>query len=192
MEVEFIEQGHIYLVNGMITPSVSEILRFIFPDKYANIPESILKAKSEFGTHIHEAIEAYEKGEEPILTDMERVTFNQYLKVKAGHHIEPLEMEEIVHYEDRYAGRLDMIAFVDGEVSLIDFKTTSKLDTESLEWQLGMYQLAKGKKYKKCYCLWLPKKDLGQLVEIEPKTKDDILEVLDRYEKQKGKIVCYF
>lgn len=180
MEVEFIEQGHIYLVNGVITPSVSEILRFIFPDKYANIPESILKAKSEFGTHIHEAIEAYEKGDEPILTDMERVTFNQYLKVKTEHHIEPLETEEIVHYEDRYAGRLDMIAFVDGEVCLIDFKTTSKLDIESLEWQLGMYSLAKGKKYR-CYALWLPKHELAKLVHIEPKTKKEILEVLERY-----------
>nr|DAG69095.1 MAG TPA: PD-(D/E)XK nuclease superfamily protein [Caudoviricetes sp.] len=192
MEVEFIEQGHIYLVDGIITPSVSEILRFIFPDKYKNVPPRVLEEKALFGTHIHEAIEAYEKGDEPILTDMERVTFSQYLKVKEEHQIKPLEMEEIVHYEDRYAGRLDMIAFVDGEVSMIDFKTTSKLDIESLEWQLGMYQLAKEKKYKKCYCLWLPKKDLGQLVEIDPKNKDDILEVLDRYEKQKGKIVCYF
>ena len=192
MEVEFIEQGHIYLVDGIITPSVSEILRFIFPDKYANVPPRVLEEKALFGTHIHEAIEAYEKGDEPILTDMERVTFSQYLKVKEEHQIKPLEMEEIVHYEDRYAGRLDMISYVEKKDKMIDFKTTSKLDIESLEWQLGMYQLAKEKKYKKCYCLWLPKKDLGQLVEIDPKNKDDILEVLDRYEKQKGKIVCYF
>lgn len=191
-DIEFIEENHIYLVNGIITPSVSDILKFLFPKKYANIPESILKAKSEFGTHIHEAIEAYEKGKEPRLTDMERVTFNQYLKLKEEYQIKPITMEEIVHYEDRFAGRLDMTAYVLDEESLIDTKTTAKLDIESLEWQLGMYQLAKGKKYKKCYCLWLPKKDLGQLVEIEPKIKDDILEVLDRYEKQKGKIVCYF
>ena len=181
MEVEFIEQGHIYLVDGVITPSVSDILKFLFPKKYANIPESILKAKSEFGTHIHEAIEAYEKGKEPCLTDMERVTFNQYLKLKEEYQIKPITMEEIVHYEDRFAGRLDMTAYVLDEESLIDTKTTAKLDIESLEWQLGMYQLAKGKKYKKCYCLWLPKKDLGQLVEIKPKTEEEILEVLERY-----------
>lgn len=180
MEVEFIEQGHIYLVDGVITPSVSEILKFIFPNKYKDVPHRVLEEKAQWGTHIHEAIEAYEKGKEPRLTDMERVTFSQYLKVKAEHHIEPLEMEEIVHYEDRYAGRLDMIAFVDGEVCLIDFKTTSKLDIESLEWQLGMYSLAKGKKYR-CYALWLPKHELAKLVHIEPKTKKEILEVLERY-----------
>lgn len=192
MEVEFIEQTHQYLVGGVLVPSVSEILRFIFPDKYKGVPQRVLEEKALFGTHIHEAIEAYEKGKEPRLTDFERVTFNQYLKLKEEYQIKPITMEEIVHYEDRFAGRLDMTAYVLDEESLIDTKTTAKLDIESLEWQLGMYQLAKGKKYKKCYCLWLPKKDLGQLVEIDPKTKDDILEVLDRYEKQKGKIVCYF
>lgn len=192
MEVEFIEQGHIYLVDGVITPSVSEILRFIFPDKYKDVPHRVLEEKALFGTHIHEAIEAYEKGKETRLTDMERVTFSQYLKLKEEYQIKPITMEEIVHYEDRFAGRLDMTAYVLDEESLIDTKTTAKVDIESLEWQLGMYQLAKEKKYKKCYCLWLPKKDLGQLVEIEPKTKNDILEVMGRYEKQKSKIVCYF
>ena len=191
MEVEFIEQGHIYLVDGIITPSVSEILRFIFPDKYANVPPRVLEEKALFGTHIHEAIEAYERGEEPHLTDMEWVTFRQYLKVKEEYQITPLEMEEIVHYEGRYAGRLDMIALVDGEFCLIDFKTTSKLDIESLEWQLGMYSLAKRQSYK-CYALWLPKKDLAKLVEINPKTEKEISEVLERYEKQKSESVCDF
>ena len=195
-DIEFIEENHIYLVNGIITPSVSDILKFLFPKKYANIPESILKAKSEFGTHIHEAIEDYEKVRELCLTDMERLTFSQYLKLKEEYQIKPIEMEMIIHYKDLYAGRLDMTAYVKGLKSLIDVKTTCKLDYESLAWQLGMYKLAYGKArgipIEKCYCLWLPKKDLGQLVEIEPKTKNDILEVLDRYEKQKSKIVCYF
>ena len=196
MEVEFIEQGHIYLVDGVITPSVSEILKFIFPNKYKDVPHRVLEEKALFGTHIHEAIEAYEKGKEPCLTDMERVTFSQYLRFKEKYQIKPIEMEMIIHYKDLYAGRLDMTAYVKGLKSLIDVKTTCKLDYESLAWQLGMYKLAYGKArgipIEKCYCLWLPKKDLGQLVEIEPKNKGDILEVLDRYEKQKDKIVFYF
>lgn len=196
MEVEFIEQTHQYLIEGVLVPSVSEILRFIFPDKYKDVPHRVLKEKALFGTHIHEAIEAYEKGKEPCLTDMERVTFSQYLRFKEEYQIKPIEMEMIIHYKDLYAGRLDMTAYVKGLKTLIDVKTTCKLDYESLAWQLGMYKLAYGKArgipIEKCCCLWLPKKDLGQLVEIEPKNKDDILEVLGRYEKQKSKIVCYF
>lgn len=192
MEVEFIEQTHQYLVGGVLVPSVSEILRFIFPNKYKDVPHRVLEEKALFGTHIHEAIEAYEKGKEPRLTDMERVTFNQYLRLKKEYQIKPITTEEIVHYEDRFAGRLDMTAYVLDEESLIDAKTTEKLDREMVEWQLGFYQFGKGKIFKRHYCLWLPKKELGQLAEIDAKTQYDILEVLDRYEKQKGKIVCYF
>ena len=37
--IEFIDEPHIYLVNGVITPSVSEILHFIFPNKYKELIE---------------------------------------------------------------------------------------------------------------------------------------------------------
>ena len=56
MEVEFIEQTHQYLVGGVLVPSVSEILRFIFPKKYKDVPARVLEEKALFGTHIHEAI----------------------------------------------------------------------------------------------------------------------------------------
>jgi CRISPR/Cas system-associated exonuclease Cas4 (RecB family) len=78
-----------------------------------------------------------------------------------------------------------MIANINGPRSLVDIKTTSKLDVEALEWQLGMYQLAYGETFEKCYCLWLPKKDLGRLVDIDPKSKEEILKVLEEYEVSK-------
>ena len=37
--IDFIEEQHIYLKDGIITPSVSEILHFIFPDKYKNVSQ---------------------------------------------------------------------------------------------------------------------------------------------------------
>ncbi|WP_407453514.1 PD-(D/E)XK nuclease family protein [Methanobrevibacter sp.] len=191
MEIEFIEELHMYLVDGVITPSVSDILRFIFPNKYSNIPASILNAKAEFGTHIHEAIEKYENCEDVELTPMEEIVFEQYLDLKERFEIEPIEQETLVHFEDRYCGRLDMIANVSGIRSLIDIKTTAKLDKESLSWQLSFYSMAyltKNPKgyFDKYYCLWLPKGDLGQLVEITPKPINELLEVLERYEKQEN------
>ena len=69
-------------------------------------------------------------------------------------------------------------------LSLIDIKFTSVLDKEYLAWQLGMYSLACNnylqldKYFDKYYCLWLPKGDLGQLVEIQPKTSEEILKKL--------------
>lgn len=183
--IEFIYEGHIYLVDGIITPSVSEILRFIFPHKYSNIPRSILNQKAEFGSRIHKAIELYERKEEYELTALEQVVFNQYLKLKERHNIQVISQEEIVAYENEFCGRLDMTAWVDGIESLIDIKTTAQLHEDSLSWQLGMYQLAIGKEYEKCYCIWLPKKDIGRLVEVKPKSKAEILEVLKRFKEYK-------
>lgn len=187
MEIEFLEEGHIYLVDGIITPSVSEILEFIFPNKYSSIPRSILDQKAEFGTHIHKAIEDYENGLDYQLTGLELVTFEQYIKLKERHNIKVVSQEEVISYQDEFCGRLDMIAWVDNILSLVDIKTTSQLDYESLAWQLGMYQLAKDVVYEKCYCLWLPKKDIGRLVEIKPKSKEEILEILKQYNASKSK-----
>lgn len=190
MEIEFIEDGHIYLKNGIIVPSVSEILNFIFPKKYANIPQTILNQKAEFGSHVHKAIEEYEQGKEPNTTPFERIVFEQYLRLKNDYKIKVIEQETIVSYEYAYCGRLDMIAWVGNAKSLIDIKTTAQLDKESLAWQLGLYALAyewmHGIKFDKFYCLWLPKNDIGRLVEIIPKTKEEIIEMLERYRKEKA------
>ena len=40
--VEFIEEGHIYLVDGVIVPSVTQILHRVFPEKYEGIPKEVL------------------------------------------------------------------------------------------------------------------------------------------------------
>ena len=58
--ITFLEKPHLYLVNGVITPSVSEILHFIFPDKYKGIDARILNRKGIYGTTIHESVEMYE------------------------------------------------------------------------------------------------------------------------------------
>ena len=100
----------------------------------------------------------------------------------------------MVHYKGLYAGRLDMIADVNCYRSLIDLKTTAKLDVEMLEWQLGMYKLAfetmKLGVLANTYCLWLPKRDLGDLVDIMPKSKKEIEEVSREYAKTKTNNIC--
>ncbi len=181
--IEFIEEQHIYLVDGIITPSVSEILRFIFPDKYKSIPQHILDNAARFGTNVHTAIEMFETDKDYTLTDEERAVFDKYLVLREKHNINPTKLEQLVSYKDKYVGRLDMIADVNYYRCLIDIKTTYKLDEEALAWQLGLYKLAYNEPIEKCYCLWLPKKNPGKLVEITPKGKKEIDKILDEYEK---------
>lgn len=180
--VTFKEETHQYFIGDREVPSVSEILRFLFPNKYSNIPEWILSAKARFGTRIHEAIECYEEDLYFELNEEEESVFNKYLLLKEENNIEVVEQETMVHFEGRYGGRLDMVANVNGKRSLIDIKTTAKLDVESLAYQLGLYAMAYGEEFESYYCIHLPKKDIGRLVEITPKSKKELLRVIEEYE----------
>lgn len=180
-EVEYIEKGHIYLVNGVIVPSVTEILQKMFPDKYKDVPRETLQRKATYGTIIHNYIEQYEKGIITIELDyIKKASFCQYLRLKDKYNIKVLEQEKIVNYKDIYAGRFDMIAEINGKRCLCDIKTTASLDKEYLSWQLSLYEYATGEKFDKLYAIWLPKKDIGRLVEIKRKSKKEIEKLLKR------------
>lgn len=185
--LEFLENEHIYLKNGILVKSVTQILQLIFPDKYKNINSKILEKKSIFGTIGHEIIEHLDVNNPDIVKktissiqnkDLE-ICIREYVRLCKTFKIEPLEHEKRVSYKYLYAGTLDLIANVDNIESLCDIKFTAELDKEYLAWQLGMYALALRKEFKKYYCIWLPKKQLGQLVEILPKTKEEILKKLE-------------
>lgn len=185
-EIEFIEETHQYLVNGILTPSVTTIIKWLYPHKYEGIPLHILKDKAQFGTNVHLAIENSAKGISTNLSPLEQLAFEQYLVLKQKHDISPIYNEKIVSYKYCYAGTLDMIAAIKSKSCLIDIKTTSKVETEMLEWQLGMYKTAleeEGIDIQQCYCLWLPKKGKGELIKIDPKSKKEIDEVLKKYEE---------
>ena len=173
--LEFIESDHIYLKNGILVKSVTQILQLIFPDKYKNIDKRILNKKARFGTHGHSIIEHLnlddaEDVDKTILgidnKDLE-ICIREYIRLVKTFKITPLEQEIRVSYKYLYAGTLDMTA-----------KFTAELDKEYLSWQLGMYALAKGVKFDKYYCIWLKKGCLGKLVEITPKNKNEIINML--------------
>ena len=182
--IEYLDETHQYLVDGILVKSVSEILhKYIFKDKYKGIPENILKAKAIYGSEVHKAIEDIENNREYETTSIyQELSIEQYIKLKKEYNIQVLEQEKIVCYKGIYAGRFDMTANVNNEVSLIDIKTTAQLDLEYLSWQLSLYELAYGKRFKKIYALWLPKKGLGQLVEIKRKSKKEIEKLLKEIE----------
>lgn len=181
--IEFIESEHLYLVNGIIVPSVSQILSAtIFKDKYANIPKYILNNKAQFGTNVHKAIET---GYSEDLTFLEQLAYEQYKRLVRRFEIVPIEQEQLVHYEDLYCGTLDMVAKVNDILVIADIKTTYQLDEEYLSWQLSFYKYAyerTGKTLHKAYCLWIPKKDIGQFVEVPFKTETEVLELVKQYE----------
>lgn len=193
--IDFLEDPHIYLVDGIITPSVSEILHYIFPDKYKGVNKKILSKKAEYGTTIHESIEMYEANIKTMsineafdvtiqakeLSYIQEASLRQYLKLKNRYNIDVLEQEMMIQYERKYAGRFDMIANINGAISLCDIKTTAELDEEYLSWQLSYYELAMGKTFDSLYAIWLPKKGIGMLKEIKRKPKELLIKKLNEF-----------
>lgn len=192
--IEFIEEGHLYLKDGVLLPSVSEILHFIFPNKYKGVDQLVLNKKAEYGSTIHEVIECFEQRKDlPELDIIQEFSLNQYLRLKGKFKIGVIAQEQIINYKDDYAGRFDMIAKVNNELSLCDIKTTAVLDKEYLSWQLSFYELAymymnATPKFERLYAIWLPKRGYGELVEIERKSISELLKVLKKFKESRKEV----
>lgn len=185
--IEYIDEIHIYLYNGVIIPSVTQILQEkLFKDKYKDVPEYILKKKAEYGSRVHLLIEKLEKNEK-FLIHKESVyiqeALKQYEEIRVKNNIQVVSQEQIVCYKGLYAGKYDMIAIVNGLKCLIDIKTTYEIDEEYLSWQLSMYELAIGEQFEKLYCLWIPKGGIGKLIEVKRKNVKEIEKVIEEGEK---------
>lgn len=187
--IEFLEDVHCYLVDGVFTPSVTQIVRTVAGEDYSKVPPAVLRRKASYGDKIHEWIEHYSMtGEELQQTDEMKLSTDQWKIIKDKFGITIQCCEEIVSFENHYAGKFDMFGYdSDGLKTLIDIKTTAKYDEEYLQWQLGMYKKAIkytfGWDVDRCCCLWLPKKKMAILKDVLPKSDEEITEVVNKYEK---------
>lgn len=199
--LEFIEDYHIYVLDGIPIPSVSDIIKFVFPDKYTNIPEKILKEAGEFGTNMHKVIEEYEKQEYQNLTITQETLLEDYIQLKKDNNLEVIGAEQMIHYKDLYAGRYDMLAIKnnpakqtdqlakhDNKTYLIDLKFTAEFDYKWLQLQLSLYNRVV--KADKLGCYHIPRKGFSQFIEIEELKESELDEILSRYraDRERNKV----
>jgi len=167
-EIEFIEDGHTYIVNGKGLPSVSQIMSSVAEKYYANIDRQTLQTAAQRGTNVHMAVEMYETlGADP--TDETKPYLTNYKVAKKLKGFEPIE-NELRLTNGEFCGTLDMLANYRGQLVIIDLKCTSKINSELLEIQLAGYmELANHNGYKtnECYVLQL-KKDGYKFKEVIP------------------------
>ena len=146
-ELEYIDETHTYLYEGVILPSITQILSVKFGSKYDNIPRAILENAARQGTAVHKAIEDYEQ--QGIESDFPEL--RNYKLLKEEHDFDCVGNEvPVVLFRNGEAvacGRLDLVLREGKEIGLGDIKRTSKLDIESLTYQLNLYRIA----YQQCY-----------------------------------------
>jgi hypothetical protein len=140
-KIEFLQDTHQYLYNGVLIPSVSAIIR---DDKYFGIPPHVLEKAAHRGTSVHLATEQIDTNRKVHIDDEYAPYVLQYALWKLKDNKDWTDVETIVYTED-YAGTVDRIKRKGDKVLICDIKTTSKIYEDSLALQLAAYILAHSK-----------------------------------------------
>jgi len=183
-KIEFIESSHTYLLDGVIIPSVSQI---IADDTYLSIPPHILENAAKRGTAVHLASEMIDLGKKPKLDSSFAEWVVQYCLFQMKHDITFDEIETVVHTNE-FAGTLDRLFYAHDHVLIVDVKTTSKLYKDKIAIQLGGYAHAHKHMNNGDYTnykgavIWLTK-NKWEYVDIEPNV-DGFLEKLAEYKER--------
>ena len=145
--LEYYDDTHTYLVDGIIVPSITQILKIKFNNKYSGVSGEVLNRASQRGTEVHEAIEKLCKtGEVEDLKEVKNFIFLQkQYKFKTIDNEVPI----ILFRNDIPvgAGRLDLVLEENEKLGLGDIKRTATLDKEYLAYQLNLYRIG----YQQCY-----------------------------------------
>ena len=156
--VVFEPEHHTYTLNDKQLSGVTAIVKWLFPDTYAGIPDFVLNQAAEYGTLIHskcELADSLDIADEPIVKEYQRIIKEAGLKVVLS--------EYLVSDEKDIASSIDKV-FKDD--SLGDIKTTSKVHEANVTVQLSiyayLYELQTSRKVNKLYLIWLPKPQYGQ------------------------------
>jgi hypothetical protein len=173
--------GRYYQRNGEYYPSVTYVLSYypkgkFFEDwlkKVGYSADYIVKKASEEGTQVHEMIEAYLNGEELKFLEHGRPMYapnvwQMFLRfVEWWEEYNPTLIEVEVHLfsdELKVAGTCDLVCEIDGELWVIDFKTSNHLQT-TYDLQTAMYakcfEECFGKKVDRTGILWLKSSKRG-------------------------------
>lgn len=156
----FYDEGHIYEVDGERLPSVSEVLRFISREEYADINQYTLDNAADRGKSVHKACEQIIKFGECEITDDIAGYVRAFMKFCKEHQCKFTHCEKALACED-YAGTLDLGGIVDGKLSIVDIKTVSTVKKTLVKAQLNgykrLYEHNKLGDVESLYCLQLMK-----------------------------------
>lgn len=104
--------------------------------------EQVMTTTSDLGTRAHKAFESILKNEKPELTPDIQPLVQSFTKWKNDNNVKALHLEKTV-FSKRYgyAGTLDFVGYVNGELTIIDWKTSKNYKITN-GWQMGAQRLA--------------------------------------------------
>ena len=139
--LEYFDDTHTYLYEGLMLPSVSRILETKFKGEYKNVPPAVLNNAAQRGTAVHKAIDNYNNSGYD--DGSEAVRKFKFLQKQYGFEVLDSELPLVIFKDDMpiACGRLDMTMLIDGETGIADIKTVSTLNKEKIAYQLNLYRI---------------------------------------------------
>lgn len=127
----FLSEGHIYEHDGMVVPSVTQVLGLAGINDVSQIPLHYLERAAGIGTAVHQACEFLDQDDLDLgSVDPSIVGYVlAYQRFKEEHQFFPLTIEQrtISNVDDFYYGMcVDRIGMIGDNPFLLDLKTASK------------------------------------------------------------------
>ena len=162
-KITFIEESHQYFLGEKELKGVTgTLIKKAFPDTYKNIPESVLMKAAERGGLIHNTFETFcsifdaDIKQYPNPTE-ELQAFHSMLVAYDLHYV---ASEYLVTDGENFASAIDGIfADKEGNIYLVDYKTTATLHYDNVSLQLSIYakwfeEQNPDLKVKEIVCMW--------------------------------------
>lgn len=162
-KVTFIEETHQYFIGKKELKGVTgTLIKKAFPDTYKNIPEAVLMKAAERGSLIHNTFETFcsifdaDIKQYPNPTE-ELQAFHSMLVAYDLHYV---ASEYLVTDGENFASAIDgVFSDNEGNIYLVDYKTTATLHYDNVSLQLSIYakwfeEQNPDLKVKEIVCMW--------------------------------------
>ena len=136
------EDLHQYTYRGKVVPSVTQIADPISFEKLNALDKLMLQHSAERGSMIHAYCQEFSNTMEyPEEIDEEcRPYVDAFVQWYFDFDVKPL-YTELAMFSEKFAGRCDLIAEINGKKVIIDLKTTSSINKKPLRVQMAGYSL---------------------------------------------------
>lgn len=169
--LKYIDDGHIYMLDGERLPCVSDLCRFLSREIYRDTPVWQMEAAADRGTKVHAAAEALDRTGKAEIEE----EYLPYLEAYAAFLREHDVSWDLIEHPDyhpifRYAGTLDRYGAIDGALTLLDIKTTYAVYKPLCGASLNLYRMileARGKQVDRLAILHLNKDGTCKLIPFE-------------------------
>lgn len=162
-KVTFIEESHQYFLGKKKLQGVTgTLIKKAFPDTYKNIPDYVLMKAAERGGLIHNTFETFCSIFDADISKYQNPTeeLQAFYDMLVSYGLHYIASEYLVTDGENFASAIDGIfADNEGNIYLVDYKTTATLHYDNVSLQLSIYakwfeEQNPDLKVKEIVCMW--------------------------------------